>query len=191
MSEPPAVAYEGMPPDIVEAIDEQGTRRHVRHIVRRSPTGLAWGYGGSGPADLALAILADHLGYEPTSQLVQDFKWQIIAQLPAGEPFRLDAATVEQWLLEHGQSETLRRRRRALAALASSEGLEDIYWLTDSDLAANRYAAVATYELHDLGVTRLERLLTVHATLQEAEQTAAAAAARVLVDLDEAPDPAT
>ena len=26
-----------------------------------SPTGFEWGYGGSGPAQLALALLADHL----------------------------------------------------------------------------------------------------------------------------------
>jgi len=184
MNSPGVVAYEGTPPDVVEAIDGHGARRPIRHIVRRSPTGLAWGYGGSGPADLALAILADHLGYEPTSHIVHDFKWQIVAQLPADQPFYLAAADIERWLLEHGQTETLRRRRRALAVLAANEDLHDIYWLTDSDLAAHRYAAVATYELRDLDATRLERLLTVHATHEEAEQTTAGAAASMLVDLD-------
>ncbi|HXR05085.1 MAG TPA: DUF6166 domain-containing protein [Verrucomicrobiae bacterium] len=31
-------------------------------LYNHSPTGFEWGYGGSGPAQLALAILADHLG---------------------------------------------------------------------------------------------------------------------------------
>jgi Family of unknown function (DUF6166) len=30
-------------------------------LRNHSPTGFEWGYGGSGPAQLALAILADHL----------------------------------------------------------------------------------------------------------------------------------
>ena len=31
-------------------------------LFNHSPTGFEWGYRGSGPAQLALAILADHLG---------------------------------------------------------------------------------------------------------------------------------
>lgn len=31
-------------------------------IYNHSPTGFEWGYSGSGPAQLALAILADHFG---------------------------------------------------------------------------------------------------------------------------------
>jgi Family of unknown function (DUF6166) len=33
-------------------------------IANHSPDGFEWGYGGSGPAQLALAILADHIGPE-------------------------------------------------------------------------------------------------------------------------------
>ena len=35
------------------------------HCVMHSPTGFETGYGGSGPADLALSILADFLGVTP------------------------------------------------------------------------------------------------------------------------------
>lgn len=35
------------------------------HLSLHSPEGFNWGYGGSGPADLALAILADHLNEKP------------------------------------------------------------------------------------------------------------------------------
>lgn len=34
----------------------------LTHHVKHSPDGFAWGYGGSGPAELARCILIDHLG---------------------------------------------------------------------------------------------------------------------------------
>lgn len=36
----------------------------VRHLVRHSPTGLSWGYNGSGPADTARSLLLAALGPE-------------------------------------------------------------------------------------------------------------------------------
>jgi hypothetical protein len=52
-------------------------------LWNHSPTGFEWGYCGSGPAQLALAILADHLGDdEQALNLHQRFKWQTIAELP-------------------------------------------------------------------------------------------------------------
>lgn len=48
-----------------------------------SPAGFEWGYGGSGPAQLALALLADHLGNDERAiALHQDFKWALVAKLP-------------------------------------------------------------------------------------------------------------
>lgn len=32
------------------------------HVVKHSPTGFSWGYGGSGPSDLARCLLIDHYG---------------------------------------------------------------------------------------------------------------------------------
>jgi Family of unknown function (DUF6166) len=37
-------------------------------IRNHSPTGFGWGYRGSGPAQLALALLADHLGPLPAPE---------------------------------------------------------------------------------------------------------------------------
>jgi hypothetical protein len=52
-------------------------------LRKHSPNGFEWGYGGSGPTQLALAILADHLGDdEKALQLYQLFKWQVVAFLP-------------------------------------------------------------------------------------------------------------
>jgi hypothetical protein len=36
-------------------------------LKRLSPTGFEWTYEGSGPAQLALALLADHLGDDATA----------------------------------------------------------------------------------------------------------------------------
>ena len=42
-----------------------GVKAQVRQVVWHSPTGLEYGYGGSGPADMALSILAHHKGADP------------------------------------------------------------------------------------------------------------------------------
>ena len=52
-------------------------------LRNHSPDGFAWGYGGSGPAQLALAILLEETGSgELALNLYQDFKWNCIAKLP-------------------------------------------------------------------------------------------------------------
>ena len=53
-------------------------------LYNHSPTGFEWGYCGSGPAQLALAILADHLGDDQeVLEFYQRFKWAIVASLPS------------------------------------------------------------------------------------------------------------
>ena len=37
----------------------------VPHVVHHSPTGMEFGYAGSGPADLALSLLTFHLEADP------------------------------------------------------------------------------------------------------------------------------
>lgn len=52
-------------------------------LSNHSPTGFEWGYGGSGPAQLALAILADALGNDGRAlRLHQRFKFKVIASMP-------------------------------------------------------------------------------------------------------------
>jgi hypothetical protein len=51
-------------------------------LVNHSPTGFAWGYSGSGPAQLALAILADWMACDQAARaLHQRFKAAAIARL--------------------------------------------------------------------------------------------------------------
>jgi len=68
-------------------------------LWNHSPTGFNWGYGGSGPSQLALAMLADHLGNDEVAvRLHQKFKWAVIAKLPIDEPWELTAQQVGDWL---------------------------------------------------------------------------------------------
>lgn len=50
-------------------------------IVNHSPTGFNWGYCGSGPAQLALAILANEYGSGFAQYHYQAFKFSVIALL--------------------------------------------------------------------------------------------------------------
>jgi hypothetical protein len=64
-------------------------------LRNHSPTGFAWGYGGSGPAQLALAILADAYGDDEIAQeLYQDFKWAFIAHLPQDKDWMISETAV-------------------------------------------------------------------------------------------------
>ena len=53
-----------------------------QRVVNHSPDGFAWGYGGSGPAQLALAICLEIYIRETALKLYQAFKWKYIAILP-------------------------------------------------------------------------------------------------------------
>ena len=51
------------------------------------PTEFSWGYNGSGPAQLALAILTDYFGAKPGERVIAEtlyepFKFTVIAVLP-------------------------------------------------------------------------------------------------------------
>ena len=51
-------------------------------LRNHSPDGFEWGYQGSGPSQLALALLADFLGNDLKAlELYQDFKWSVIARI--------------------------------------------------------------------------------------------------------------
>jgi hypothetical protein len=63
-------------------------------LANHSPTGFEWGYGGSGPAQLALAMLADVIGDDEVAlRLHQKFKWKVISRL-SDEHWFMDADLV-------------------------------------------------------------------------------------------------
>ena len=62
-----------------------------------SPTGPSWGYGGSGPAQLALAILLAMTDAATAERFYQQFKWSVIAPIEA-DRWALAAGDVLDWL---------------------------------------------------------------------------------------------
>ena len=68
-------------------VEENGNCRTLdpRFDLRNhSPTGFNWGYAGSGPAQLALALAADVLGDDEKAQDVyQRLEAKLVASLPA------------------------------------------------------------------------------------------------------------
>ena len=74
-------------------MEEEGDSPHVwldprLDIANHSPTGLEWGYMGSGPSQLAIALIADATGDDEkagNTRLCQQFKRDVIAQMPSRE----------------------------------------------------------------------------------------------------------
>jgi hypothetical protein len=55
----------------------------LRHDLRHHSSEFNWGYGGSGPAQLALALAADVLGDDEAAQDVyQRLKFRVVGRLP-------------------------------------------------------------------------------------------------------------
>lgn len=87
--------------DIICSRDRSGTARVniPQTIVYHSPAGFEFGYGGSGPADLALNILARFTDHDTAFELHQRFKWAFVARLPEAGG-RIAASDVEVWIAE-------------------------------------------------------------------------------------------
>lgn len=57
------------------------------HLKYHSPDGFEYGYGGSGPSDLARSIVGDLLGTkQPSPRLYQKVKWELIANVDQERP---------------------------------------------------------------------------------------------------------
>lgn len=84
---------------IIMRRDEHGNpSTNVPHQqIIHSPTGFEWGYGGSGPADLALNILRLYTEKTVAEMLHQKFKWEFISRLPY-EGGVIEAETIRQWI---------------------------------------------------------------------------------------------
>jgi Family of unknown function (DUF6166) len=69
-------------------------------VLNKSPTGFAWGYGGSGPAQLAFALLAAVVGVERASepQMFQNFKWDVIGRLDQAQGWKITEGEIREWI---------------------------------------------------------------------------------------------
>lgn len=78
--------------------DDSGCRVYVENVCgnqpldprfdlrRHSPAGFEWGYGGSGPAQLALALCADALGDDEQAENVyQEYKRCVVALIESDD----------------------------------------------------------------------------------------------------------
>ena len=74
------------------ALLQRGTE-HVNH----SPDGFEWGYGGSGPAQLAFAILLHHSGLEAALSYYQRFKAEVIQNI-TDDTWTIPKESVTKWL---------------------------------------------------------------------------------------------
>jgi hypothetical protein len=118
----------GEPFVVVENVvdGEPSDRRPLTHVPYHSPDGFEWGYAGSGPADLALAILADYFEEPPelvlaalrsmwtprskAAALYQSFKEGFVATEFRHE-WQLHSDEIEAWL----QTPAIRKRLEELA----------------------------------------------------------------------------
>lgn len=72
-----------------------------QEIINHSPDGFNWGYGGSGPAQLALGLLLDVTGdRQIASQYYQLFKADAVAHF--GEEWEITEVAIRRWLLDNG-----------------------------------------------------------------------------------------
>ena len=96
----------GVSDDVVLWRDAQGTAHAslgtaegapLGHVVRHSPTGIEWGYGGSGPSDLALSVLTAVVGTEAAERHYRALVAEVVARvLRPGGVMRADS--VRAWV---------------------------------------------------------------------------------------------
>ena len=70
-----------------------------KHIMRHSPTGMSWGYGGSGPSDLALSLLTEVVGLEEAEKYYQKFKFDTVAKF--SDRWSITTDQIQDWLIEN------------------------------------------------------------------------------------------
>lgn len=92
-----------------EILDPKRSQKAYNH----SPDGFNWGYGGSGPAQLALAIMLEYLDKDSAMMMYQSFKWDMIANLKQGEDFEMDEVDVLEWIAKKEKSNETRENQVA------------------------------------------------------------------------------
>lgn len=91
-------------------VKRDGNKKYInieQRLIRHSPTGLEWGYGGSGPADFAANILFKFTGDEKFSwKHHQDFKWDFVSRLPR-EGGIIAGGTITEWIKDKRHKDSL------------------------------------------------------------------------------------
>jgi hypothetical protein len=97
-SSSPGIAQRGEP--VIELVFTDHLERLRHRFVRHSPDGFEWGYGGSGPAEAALNILAFFIGVKNATDggLYQAFKFHYIANISQEDGGELRALDIRSWV---------------------------------------------------------------------------------------------
>lgn len=98
--------YKGTRPS--RTVSVNGRLLNARNdLINHSPDGFEWGYEGSGPAQLALAILADFMENDSLAlQQYQDFKRDFIAKLDQERGWEITGLQIQKWIQDRAQSGT-------------------------------------------------------------------------------------
>lgn len=72
--------------------------------VNHSPDGFEWGYGGSGPSQLAYAILHQYAGPFTADKYYQEFKRDFIQDIHSDE-FVISGEAIDEWMVERDYDE--------------------------------------------------------------------------------------
>lgn len=76
------IRQHGTPVVVREQEETRLTPDRSLEVVNHSPTGFEWGYSGSGPAQLALALLLDYYDDEQVARLYyMQFKAEVVSTL--------------------------------------------------------------------------------------------------------------
>ena len=74
-------------------------------IVNHSPDGFNWGYGGSGPSQLAFAIMSDLLKDDQKAmRTYQEFKNHFLVKADMNSILVIGASDIEMWLMSKEQN---------------------------------------------------------------------------------------
>lgn len=89
--------------DIVLLRTSKGVKANIpQDLVFHSPTGFEYGYGGSGPADLALNILYQFMNARHAWKYHQAFKWDVVAKLDrSAEEVEIPRHEIRDWIQGH------------------------------------------------------------------------------------------
>ena len=90
-------AYEGIRTDEGCTVTVDGRPLNMRLDLRMHADRPEWGYGGSGPAQLALAILADAVGNDEAMDYHQEFKRRFVAGFDR-DGWNLTQSEIRSWI---------------------------------------------------------------------------------------------
>ena len=91
--------YEGIRTEDEAKVTVDGRPLDMRLDLRLHADRPEWGYAGSGPAQLALALLADAIGDDEALDYHQKFKKKVVAGFER-EKWRLTQVEIRSWIGE-------------------------------------------------------------------------------------------